>query len=266
MPERRALGGLALGAMALAAGTARAQEPEGPVTIMVPYTPGTGMDILSRLVAPYLQQETGQPFVVENRPGASGNIGTLMAKIEPNHVPYRGSAPAIQDLIGKRVAAMVLPVHTALPLAAAGQIRMVAVGSPQRAAAAPQVPTIADGWISGRGSQSLVRPPRPRRAAARPGAAPEREAERLAAPAGDAGATAGPGHNRGGRLGRGFRHGDRPRPEALGRCDPAGPQPGRSGSGGTRRQGSEPSRRRRASRRNIAAEAEACSSASSPLP
>lgn len=41
--------------LVLAAGTARAQEPEGPVTIMVPYTPGTGMDILSRLVAPYLQ-------------------------------------------------------------------------------------------------------------------------------------------------------------------------------------------------------------------
>ena len=239
MPTRRAM--LGLGAAALA-GAARAEGPDGPITLLVPYTPGTGPDILARLVSPALQQALGQPVVVENRAGASGNIGTqaaaraapdgrtlllqantfvmnpslfrqvpydpigsfapiirltygdmvmvvnpdvpatdaaafaalartrpidyaspgigtpqhlgmalfgLVAKVDLNHVPYRGSASAIQDLIGRRVAAMVMPVHTALPLAEAGQIRMLAVGSPDRAAAAPAVPTIAEAGFPG---------------------------------------------------------------------------------------------------------------------
>jgi len=221
----------------VAAGRAGAQD--GPVTMIVPYTPGTGPDLLARLVAPFLQSRFGQPFVVDNRAGASGLIGTqaasraapdgrtlmmqvntfvmnaslfrqvpydpvggftpvalltrgdlalvvnpdvradspkglvelaraqpggidyaspgngtpqhlamelfrLTAGAEMNHVPYRGSAPAIQDLIGKRVAAMVLPVHTAVPLAQDRQIRMLAVGSTRRSEAAPDVPTMAE--------------------------------------------------------------------------------------------------------------------------
>lgn len=63
----------ALLAAPLLATPALAQE--GPVTIVAPFTPGTGIDILARLAAPVLQARLGQP-VVENRPGASGNIGT----------------------------------------------------------------------------------------------------------------------------------------------------------------------------------------------
>lgn len=227
----------------LLAGTAlpiaAAAQGEAPVTIVVPYTPGTGPDTLARLVAPVLQARLGVPVVAENRAGASGNIGTqqvaraaadgrvllmqvntfvmnpslfrqvpydpigsftpiilltrgelaltvnpdiaadtpaalaalakarsggldyaspgvgtpqhlamelfrLAAGIEMNHVPYRGSAPAVQDLIGKRVAAMVLPLHTALPLAADGRIKLLAIGSERRAAAAPDVPTMVE--------------------------------------------------------------------------------------------------------------------------
>jgi tripartite-type tricarboxylate transporter receptor subunit TctC len=231
---------LALGAAALAAGTAPAQD--GPVTLVVPYTPGTGPDLLARLLSPSLRQALGQPVIVDNRAGASGNTGAqvvaraapdgrtlllpantfvmnpslfrqvpydpvgsftpiirisrgdlvlavnpgiaaedaqsfaalargqsldyaspgsgtpqhlgmalfgLEAKVALNHVPYRGSAPAIQDLIGPRVAAMVLPLHTALPLAEAGQIRLLAIGSPTRAAAAPGVPTMAEAGFPG---------------------------------------------------------------------------------------------------------------------
>jgi tripartite-type tricarboxylate transporter receptor subunit TctC len=241
----------AAGAKAPAAPEARAQPtgpgaaataPDGPVTVVVPYTPGTGPDLLARLVAPVLQGALGQPAVVENRPGASGNIGTqavaraapdgrtlllqantfvmnprlfrqvpydpvggfapviqlatgdlvlavhpgvpagtarafaglardrsldyaspgvgtpqhlamalfaLAAGVPLNHVPYRGAAPAIQDLIGGRVAAMVLPVHTALPLAAEGRVRLLAVGSPARSPAAPDVPTMAEAGVPG---------------------------------------------------------------------------------------------------------------------
>ncbi len=215
---------------------------DGPVTIIVPYTPGTGPDILARLVAPVLSAGIGQAVVVENRAGASGNIGsqavaraapdgrTLMMQVntfvmnpslfrdvpydpigafapiamltrgdlvlvvhpgvaaanardfaelararpgaidyaspgigtpqhlgmalfagvtrtELTHIPYRGSAPAIQDLLGRRVASMFLPLHTALPLAANGQVRMLALGSPARAASAPDLPTMAEAGL-----------------------------------------------------------------------------------------------------------------------
>jgi len=68
----------------------------------------------------------------------------LTAKIDLTHIPYAGSAGAVKDLAGGHVSAMILPVHTALPLAEAGQIRILAVGSRARAPQAPQVPTLAE--------------------------------------------------------------------------------------------------------------------------
>jgi tripartite-type tricarboxylate transporter receptor subunit TctC len=77
---RRLAAAAALG-VAMAVGVAPARQapaqqrlPDGPVTIVVPYTPGTGPDILARLVSPVLQQRLGQPVVVENRAGASGSV------------------------------------------------------------------------------------------------------------------------------------------------------------------------------------------------
>ncbi len=59
--------------------------PSKPVTILVPTSPGTTHDVISRLLAPMLAQKLGQPFIVENRPGASGNIGTAaVAKASPD--------------------------------------------------------------------------------------------------------------------------------------------------------------------------------------
>src|SRR6202790_3952150 len=52
--------------------------PNRPVQIIVPFTPGTGMDVLARTVGQKLSERWGQPVVVDNRPGASGNIGTDM--------------------------------------------------------------------------------------------------------------------------------------------------------------------------------------------
>lgn len=233
---------LATVAAAGSPGAARAQGtrlPDGPVTLVVGSTAGTGNDILARLMAPHLQQRLGVPFVVDNRTGASGVIaaqavnraapdgrtllvlgdpfvtnpslmpslpfdplngfsflinlafglvvlavrndlpaqdvrgfveaaraapqpiiyaspgnGTphhmimelfrLNTRIQLTHVPYRGSAQAVQDLIGRRVDAMMLPVHVALPLARDRQIRVLAIGSDRRAPEAPEIPTLAE--------------------------------------------------------------------------------------------------------------------------
>ncbi len=75
-----------IGTFLAAAGAARAQAwPVRPVTLIVPYTPGTGIDIIARTLAPRLSERLGQGFVVENKPGASGNLGAdAVAKARPD--------------------------------------------------------------------------------------------------------------------------------------------------------------------------------------
>ena len=59
--------------------------PGRGVTLVVPFTPGTGIDILARAIGPALSRRWNQPVVVENKPGASGNIGAdILAKAPPN--------------------------------------------------------------------------------------------------------------------------------------------------------------------------------------
>jgi len=88
LPNRRtAVALLAGGMLSSTAGLLRAQQlwPGRAVRIVVPFTPGTGMDILARTLAPHLQADWGQSIVVENRPGASGNLGAaFVAKARPD--------------------------------------------------------------------------------------------------------------------------------------------------------------------------------------
>jgi tripartite-type tricarboxylate transporter receptor subunit TctC len=223
------------------AALAQAQEPypSRPIKLIVPFTPGTGMDILARTLGPGLTERWKVPVVVENRPGASGNIGTeavakspadgytalvtastlvmnrslftsipydpvkdfapvallavaslalvthpsvgansvqelvALARADPGklnygspgngtphhlamelfkqqtgtrltHIPYKGTGPATQDLLGGQIQAMFLPVHVALPLVQAGRLRMLAAGGAERSAVAPQVPSLAE--------------------------------------------------------------------------------------------------------------------------
>ena len=76
---------VAVAALAVASMSALAQYPEKAVRIIVPYPPGGTTDILARVVATRLTERLGQPFVVENRPGASGAIGSVaVAKAPPD--------------------------------------------------------------------------------------------------------------------------------------------------------------------------------------
>ncbi|HSD52977.1 MAG TPA: tripartite tricarboxylate transporter substrate binding protein [Burkholderiales bacterium] len=82
--RRRLLVGL--GAVAALPRTLFAQGLSSrPVRVMVPYTTGTGIDFIARVLSPKLQERWNQPFVVENRPGASGTIGgEIVAKAAPD--------------------------------------------------------------------------------------------------------------------------------------------------------------------------------------
>ncbi|MES2536312.1 MAG: tripartite tricarboxylate transporter substrate binding protein [Pseudomonadota bacterium] len=233
-----------IGAAVLAT-TAYAQTyPARQIRLVVPYTPGTGMDTIARVMAPKLAQRLGQPVVVENMPGASGNIGAnnvakangdgytlmltantmliasnlykavpfnpltdfapisltaygtlmlvshpqsginsvadllTMAKAEPGkltysspgvgtphhmamellsdvagikvlHVPYKGSAGALTDLLGGQVNVGFVPVHVAMTHVKSGKLKALAVGSPKRNAKAPDVPTLQESGIRG---------------------------------------------------------------------------------------------------------------------
>jgi tripartite-type tricarboxylate transporter receptor subunit TctC len=71
---------------ALLATPASAQDwPSKPVKIVVPFGPGSTPDVVARLIADHLQKKLGQPFLIENKPGASGNTGTdAVAKAAPD--------------------------------------------------------------------------------------------------------------------------------------------------------------------------------------
>ena len=85
--DRRQLGALALAALGLLSLGALAQGayPNQAIKIVVPFTPGTGMDTIARVVGPRLSERLGQPVVVQNQAGASGNIGAeAVAKSSPD--------------------------------------------------------------------------------------------------------------------------------------------------------------------------------------
>ena len=79
----------------------------------------------------------------------SGELFKIMTGVELTHVPYRGSAPAVQDLIGGHIGSMFLPVHVGLPLAKDNQIRLLAVANNERVSVAPDVPTLIEQGIQG---------------------------------------------------------------------------------------------------------------------
>jgi tripartite-type tricarboxylate transporter receptor subunit TctC len=77
----------------------------------------------------------------------------LSAGIQLNHIPYRSTAPVVQDLLGGRVQAAVLPIAIAMPLARNGQLRILATTAPVRWPELPEVPTMEE---AGLGAATVV--------------------------------------------------------------------------------------------------------------
>jgi tripartite-type tricarboxylate transporter receptor subunit TctC len=78
----------------------------------------------------------------------SGELFKLLAGADLAHVPYKGSAPAIQDVIGHQIPSSFETVTVALPHIQAGKVRALAVTSAQRSAALPQVPTMQEAGVA----------------------------------------------------------------------------------------------------------------------
>src|SRR5689334_9851897 len=213
--------------------------PSRPVHWIVPFAPGGGTDVVARVLGEWLSARLGQPFIVENRPGAGANVGTqavvrapsdgytlllaasanainatlyerldfdflrdiapiagiirvpnvmvvhpslpaatipeligyakahpreisfgsagtgtsqhvagelfkMMAGIDMTHIPYRGTAPALNDLIGGRIQVLFLSPGSATPYVDAGKLRALAVTSAERVPALPNLPTVGE--------------------------------------------------------------------------------------------------------------------------
>ena len=90
-------------------------------------------------------------------PHLAGELFKLTAKIDIVHVPYRGAAPAINDLLGQQVQMTFLDLPVILPHIKAGTLRPIALGAPTRSPTAPDVPTTAEVGMPGSADRKLVR-------------------------------------------------------------------------------------------------------------
>jgi tripartite-type tricarboxylate transporter receptor subunit TctC len=227
-----------MGASASPGAWAQTLSKQGPLRLVVPFTPGTGIDLIARQIAPPLAERLKRSVVIDNKPGASGNIGTQdvvrsapdgttllvsvntlvmnpalypkagfnpltdlapvsltsrgqlllvaaagskidslqgllarakarpgalnyaspgagtphhlamellknRAKLSLTHIAYRGTAPALTDLLGGQVDVMFLPIHVALQQVRAGKLVALAISSDKPNPLLPQVPPLS---------------------------------------------------------------------------------------------------------------------------
>ncbi len=123
-----AMAALLLSALSLGA-SAQSTYPSQSIKIIVPFTPGTGMDTIARVVAPRLAERLGQSVVVQNQPGASGNIGAdAVAKSTPDgHTILMGANTMLMAAqMYKNVSFDPVKDFSAVSMAAYGSLMMVA--------------------------------------------------------------------------------------------------------------------------------------------
>lgn len=121
-----------------------------PALVLV--NPGVPAKSLSDLLA-LARAQPGKLNFGSSGTGASLHLATelfkTMAKVDMVHVPYKGSAPALTDLLGGQIQILFDALATALPLAKSGKVRALAVTTAERSPFAPDVPTISESGVKG---------------------------------------------------------------------------------------------------------------------
>jgi tripartite-type tricarboxylate transporter receptor subunit TctC len=110
------------------------QTPGRTITIVVPFTPGTGPDILARTIGEEIQRRWNQPVVVDNKPGASGNIGTqIVARAAPDGhtlLMATSSTHVILPLVQGRAALGYDAIADFTPISIIGTVPNILIASP----------------------------------------------------------------------------------------------------------------------------------------
>jgi tripartite-type tricarboxylate transporter receptor subunit TctC len=142
----------AMAGSAMLAGGAAAAYPERPIRIVVPFPAGGGADVLARLVTNKAAEALGQQFIVENRAGAGGNIGTAAAvKADPdgytliygtngtcaiNHALYRSTGfdplKDLEPITRLSEIGLALIVHPSVPVSSAAELIAYARANPDK--------------------------------------------------------------------------------------------------------------------------------------
>jgi tripartite-type tricarboxylate transporter receptor subunit TctC len=119
-----------------------AKVPE--MLVVATSVPAKNMDELVALA----KAQPGKLNFASSGPGSlphlAGELFKLTAHIDITHVPYRGAAPAVNDLLGQQVQMVFLDLPVLLPQIKAGKLRPIAVGAPARVPSAPDVPTTTE--------------------------------------------------------------------------------------------------------------------------
>lgn len=120
--RRLAIAGLGLAAGLLSSGLARAAWPERQVNVIVPYAAGGNTDIMARLASDELQRKFGQPFIVENRPGAGGALGAqFVARAAPDGYTLLFGTSAQLSILPQIQQVTYKPLTDFAPIAVFGQ-------------------------------------------------------------------------------------------------------------------------------------------------
>ena len=136
-----------------------------PVSLVanVPHVLLVNVDLAVKSVPDLIQVARKQPGALNIASQGSGTVSHLeaellkhMAAIDMVHVPYRGSAPALIDLIGGRTLVMFDSIASALPHIRAGKLRAIAVASKNRSPLLPDVPTVDESGLKGYSAHSWL--------------------------------------------------------------------------------------------------------------
>ncbi|HLH91047.1 MAG TPA: tripartite tricarboxylate transporter substrate binding protein [Xanthobacteraceae bacterium] len=130
-------------------------QPIGLITrghLLLAVSPSLPVHSVRELIA-YAKANPGKLLNASSSNGSPGHVGgelfKYMTGTEIVHVPYKGGAAAIQDLIAGRVQVMFESLNSIAPFARSGAVRALAVGSDHRSAAFPDLPTIAEAGVPG---------------------------------------------------------------------------------------------------------------------